>query len=72
MNTDWCCCSDKEGVSPKLIKEHLPSDANDIKINAEFGTFKVGDTIQTVNQTYDVREIEGEWSYVGMMGKLRM
>ena len=47
-----------EKVSPKLIKEHLP-DANDIKINAEFGTlYEDGDTIPEGKQIGDVKEIK--------------
>jgi len=65
--------TDKEGVEYSYQKDHVPSDVT-VPSDAKKTPIKV----RTLNpdydksKTYERREDRKEWSYVGMMGKLRM
>ena len=65
--------TDKEGVKYSYQKDHVPSDVT-VPSDAKKTPIKV----RTLNpdydksKTYERREDRKEWSYVGMMGKLRM
>ena len=65
--------TDKEGVKYSFQKDYIPSDVT-VPSDAKKTPIKV----RTLNsdydksKTYERREDRKEWSYVGMMGKLRM